>query len=48
MVDKVTKTGVSPTKDEPQQDEHDESTKRPPNAYMLFCMDTCEKLLQRK
>ncbi|KAK8887014.1 Protein SOX-15 [Tritrichomonas musculus] len=48
MVDKVPKTRVSPSMDEPLQDEHDESTKRPPNAYMLFCMRTREKLLQRE
>lgn len=48
MEDKMTKTRQSPSMDETQQDEHDESIHRPPNAYMLFCMDTREKLLQRE
>ncbi|KAK8866587.1 hypothetical protein M9Y10_009551 [Tritrichomonas musculus] len=34
--------------DEENNNNSNNSTKRPPNAYMLFCNDTREKLLQRE
>ncbi|OHS98711.1 hypothetical protein TRFO_08690 [Tritrichomonas foetus] len=49
MEDKVTKTRTARSTMEPQQEENEETPiKRPPNAYMLFCKEIREQLLQKE
>lgn len=49
MDNKEAKTDETASLNDQQPDEQDETDiKRPPNAYMLFCMDNREKLLQRE